>query len=341
MVQTSGSKRRLFTSGVLLLATALAATGCTRREDKAAPAAAVTEAVTFCQGGILAPLPLIARDEGMFAAEGVNVTLSVYGDGKLAMDALLSGACQFAIVGEPPLVKQSFERDDFVILATTLTSENATKVLARRDRGIASPPDLKGKTIGVRKGTISHHFLDILLKKYGIRQGDVTLRFMELKEMPAALTAGEIDAYSSSDIYYLQGLQLLGDRVVTLSEPGLCYNAASLVAKRDYVASHGETARKVVKALIAARTWTAAHPRETEQRVAAANRLSLADVATIMREQRHDVILEQPFILSLEDHARWLVGNGAVQSRAIPNYLHFVDPAPLAAVQPSAMTISR
>ncbi|HEY6007183.1 MAG TPA: ABC transporter substrate-binding protein [Geobacteraceae bacterium] len=326
----------------LLLMLLLAAAGCTQRKEHAAVTTAGTkEQVTICQGGILTVLPVVAREKGLFAAEGLDVDLTTCGDGKFAMEAFLAGACTVATVGEPPVVRQSFERDDFRIVASTVSSDNATRILARRDRGITTPRDLKGKKIGVREGTISHFFLDVFLKKNGLTPGDVTVSFVELRKMPQALAAGEIDAYSSSDLYYLEGVQLLGDRAVTFSEPGLCYNAANLVVKRDFLASRPETVRRLLRALVAAEGYVAAHPAETRQLVAAVRQVAPQDLEAVFRNQRHVMALGPSLILSLENQARWLIEKGTVARTEIPNYLRFLAPGPLRTVKAAAVTLGQ
>ncbi|HEY6839082.1 MAG TPA: ABC transporter substrate-binding protein, partial [Geobacteraceae bacterium] len=146
----------------------------TPREEKVSRE---TEQVSVCQGGIITLLPQVALDEGFFRKEGLAATIKTYGDGRTTMEAFLGGACTVATVGEPPIVKQSFASDDFVIIASLVSSDNATKILARRESGIRLPADLRGKKIGVRKGTISHFFFDVFSRKYGLQPSDTTVRF--------------------------------------------------------------------------------------------------------------------------------------------------------------------
>jgi NitT/TauT family transport system substrate-binding protein len=315
---------------------------CKKREEQVKVDVPVQrETVTFCRGGILTLLPQVAQDRGYFSAEGVEARFTTYGDGKLAMEGMLKGDCDVATVGEPPIVTHSFQRNDFAILATLASSDNATKILARRDRGIAKPGDLRGKRVGVGKGTISHFFFEQFLKKNGVPPESVTIAFMPLKEMPEALASGAIDAYSASDLFYLKGLHLLAERAVTFSEPGLCFNAASLVAKKDWIANRPATARSVLRALLRAEGFVAASPEETGKLMAATQQIDRDDLETIMKSQRHTLELSRLLLLSLEDHGRWMATGKSGAPVAIPNYLEFMATAPLRSLKPAAVTVDR
>jgi ABC-type nitrate/sulfonate/bicarbonate transport system substrate-binding protein len=123
--------------------------GCKDRQSSA-PQKNLTP-VILCQGGVLTILPIIAHQQGFDAQERLTITLKNMKDGKLAMDSLVANECSFSSTGEPPIVSRSFEHDDFVILASLVSSENATKIIARGDRGIRRAADPKGRIIGMRK----------------------------------------------------------------------------------------------------------------------------------------------------------------------------------------------
>ena len=298
--------------------------------------------ITFSQGGGLAVLPLIAKEQGFFDTAGIAATIVNKGDGKSSLDSLLSKDCVFATCGETPLAALGFSRDDFVVLASISSSESATKLLARRDAGIKNGGDLKGKHIGARRGTLSHYYLDLLLKQYDIAPRDVTVHFMESKELPQALARGEIAAYSGSDEFLLNGMKALGDRSVILEEPGLCFSSINLVARKQFVAENKDAVKKVLAALIQAEGYLADNPTkawESVQRLKAATRPALE---ALVRDQNYSVTLSQSLLLTLEDNARWMTDNRlAPPGASYPNYLNVIDTVPLRELKPYAVTVNR
>jgi NitT/TauT family transport system substrate-binding protein len=312
-------------------------TGCKDRQSSA-PQKNLTP-VTLCQGGTLTILPLIAQQKGFDAEEGLKITINHKKDGKLAMDALVAGECSFSSAGEPPIVNRSFEHDDFVILASLVSSENATKIIARRDRGIRTAADLKGRVVGVRKKTSSHFFFDMYLRKNGLTAREVKMRFFEPKDMAEALARGEIDAYSGSDAYILSGAKLLGENAIILSEPGLCYNANYLLAMKSTVDGNPDIVRRLIASLLRAERFTAEKPAKATELVIKAAKVTRAELEPILKDSRFAVTLSQPVLITLGDHARWMIESHQTSRTSIPNYLNFIRREFLQSLKPDAVTM--
>lgn len=325
----------------LVIVSAIFACSCSSEKPEVELPMKQTGKIMICQGGVLAVLPLIAQGQGYFDKTGVAVQIVNKKDGKLALDALLAGECTFAVCGEPPLVSNSFSRDDFVVVASISANENATKILARKDLGISLPQDLKGKVIGVRKGTLSHFFLEQFLKKNAISSQEVTLRFMEPDAFPDALAKGEIVAYSGTDELVMAGKLKVGEAAFVMSEPGLCFTSINLVVRKEYAASHPENIKKLLKALIRAEEFTVNHPDDARTLVQKEKGISGADLDIILRDQVLRVTLPKTLLLTLEDHARWMIENKVTDKKSMPNMLKIIDPAALNSVKPSAVSINR
>lgn len=322
----------------LLLLWVLAA-GCNRDAAPPGKEPARRQALTICQGGILAALPIIAQEKGFFAAQGLDVTFTIVGDGKATMEAFLAGKCDLGIMGDPPIVKQSFNRDDIAIVASVVSSANTSRILARRDRGITTPASLSGKRIGVSKATNSHFFLDQYLLQHGIPKGRVTLLDISNKELADALLRGDIDAFAGSDLSFLKGEQALGKNGIVLAEPGLTNFSANLVVKKDWLAANGSTVRKLLQALMQAEQELVSHPVDARRLVAARLKVPELQLAAIMAQQRSAVAMDQILVLSLEDQAQWMLESGMVKGATTPNFLRVLDPTLLRELRPSAVTL--
>lgn len=314
---------------VLMIAVpALAVLLCGCTQEKKQPEIRQLEKISFCQGGHLSLLVDMAAEKGYFAEQGLEAVIMKLGDGKSAMEAFLGGECTFGIMGDPPVVKQALVRDDFAVIASLSNSANSTKILARRDRGISEGKDLKGKLIGVKSGVSSQIFADLYLKKKGIALSEVTFQAMDLKDMPSALMTGDIDAYSSSNVYLLEGKRLLGDRASVLSEPGFYLANTYLIAKRDLLAAKPELARHVIKALDKADKYIADQPREAKKLIARVLKISEAAAGNVLKEENHTLNLGQRQIDSLAMHAAWMIETGATGKKTPPDFYKLIDLAP-------------
>ena len=78
------------------------------------------------------------------------------------MNDLLADKVDVATATGFVLALQGFKRSDLRAIGTISSSDNV-EVVARRDRGIKNPEDLRGKRIGVSKGTVNEFFLTAFL----------------------------------------------------------------------------------------------------------------------------------------------------------------------------------
>lgn len=290
-------------------------------------------------GGILAPIPLVAEEKGFFSAEGIAADISLMQDGKAAMNAFLEGKCDASLSSEFVVARQGFTRDDLVIIAAMGFTDNAVKILARRDRGISSPRDLAGKRVAVSKGTISHFFLDQFLKKNRIPSEKLKVVDIPHYEVADALNRGDIDAFAGSDFAYLKGKELMGEKGITFSEPGLTNHAACLVVRKAWLAANPETARSVMEALLKGERELAAKPEELAAILSSRLKVQYVDMKSIFAEQHNMVTLDQILLLSLEDEARWLRENGLTSGKTLPNFLRLIDPSVLKTANPKAVKL--
>jgi NitT/TauT family transport system substrate-binding protein len=239
-------------------------------------------------------------------------------------------------MAEPPIVKQSFKREDFAIISSLASSGDFTRILARKDRGITEARDLKGKRLGVKSGTNSQTFADLYLKKHGINPKDLQIQSMELRDMPSALMSGDIDAYSSSHTFFLEGKRLMGEGATVLSEPGYYQVNSYLIAKKNYISTNGDTVKRVMRALARAESDIAANPAEAQKTLSSSWKVSGADAEYLLKQEKHVMTLGKPQLDALMMHADWMLATGILEKQPIPDFNRIMDTAPLAAVRQSA-----
>ncbi len=101
----------------------------------------------------------IAQQKGFFKDQGLEVKTVSFASGKEALNAMLANDAQIAEVAETPLVFLGFT-DQSVQIFTNVTKGYNNKILARKNKGINSPSDLKGKKIAAPKGTSAEFALN-------------------------------------------------------------------------------------------------------------------------------------------------------------------------------------
>lgn len=332
--------RRLIGLCLILL---LLAAGCKQREESASSIdkEAAPVAVTFCHGSVTDLLPRIALEQGYFAAEGLAVTLKDMSDGKLAFEGLLQGECNFTVSGAPPIVLHDPQQANFTILATVMSDDNAAKIIARRDRGIIKPHDLKGKRIGVKKGIVGHLFLDLFLMKHNLSPNDVLQVAMEVEKFQPALQAGEIDGFSMTNKMINAAAKNLGEQATVFAEPGLNIIYGILTTRAD-VPVNLQAAPQLLKALIRAEQFVRSDPAAARALLTKVYKFSDQELTDIWERTNIEVALANSIFVHLEEQYKWQVERGITPAfPAFPNFMTVVTPSILRPLRPHSVSINK
>ena len=282
---------------------------------------------------------LIADAEGYYAAEGLTLKVLHCVNGRRCLKHLTDGEAQFAIVGDTPLVMASFGRAAFSIIATVATTSRETAMVVRTDRGISVPADLKGKRIGVLRGTTANYFSDTFLLFHNISPSEVTTVSLAPGDPIGPLLRNEIDAAALYQPYRAKALQTMGTQAAELAAPKLFTITFNLVAAPAAAGGRDEEAVKLLRALQRANRLIAADPARARAIVAARLKIDPKLLQAIWGEYDFGLSLGQPLITTLEAQARWAVREGIMPASAMPDYLEFMRPGPLLTVDRRAVTL--
>lgn len=283
---------------------------------------------------------LIAQEKGIFLQEGLDMTYKVVSSGKEGMEILLRGEAEVAMAAELTIIVNSFRTDNLAIIATFMR-DRPHRVVARQDSGIRALADLGGHRVGVAVGTTSQFFLYEALADHGLKPSDITEVPMSAAEAPAALADGRVDAVAVFDPFAHRAIAAIGKQGLFLGlEPERYEESFNLVARRDLPPERGEALRRLLRAADRTAAWIGEHHDEAVRLVARRLDMDAAIVETLWTDYRPTLVLDQALLFLLEDRARWAIANGlAGADRSLPNYLAYIDPAPLLTVKPPAVTV--
>ena len=255
------------------------------------------------------------------------------------MDQLLAGAVQFATAADTPIVRASFTRSDFVVLATFATSTSDIHLVGSKSAGVLALKQLIGKKIGVIKGSSIDYFLDLVLIFDGIDPAQVEKIDVAPEQMATALQQHKIDAFALFDPGFSQAVEKLGDSVTVLKTPPIYLSTFNLIGMRALMGKSDAEIVKVLRALDRATLFIKQQP-EVAQRILF-KRLHMSDSSTklVSRQIDYMLSLDQTFIKTLEGEARWFSQQKGNVGTKPANYLDFIYPLPLRKVKPQAVTI--
>lgn len=323
---------------LLLLPASLQITACDRRPARTAEGEGrkITLAVTPWPGSAAV---YIAQEKGYFREEGLEATLRSYPSGHQGLEAVLSGKADLATVGDTPIARAAVEGRQFSVVATISEVERGVLIVARRDRGIMTSDDLRGKKIGRVAGTTADFFLDTYLKTSYLHPRDVRIVDLDPGDVVQALLEGEVDAVSTWPPYTTTLEDKLGGDVAVLHEPGLYNMTWNIIAAKDLARRDPDAIRWFLRAVLRANRLIVDRPAEARS-ITAAN--CGMDMGTVEREWDNfdfDTHLDETLLLTLEDEARWMIGKEGGRGNRTPNFADHMDTKGLMAVDPQSVRL--
>ncbi len=322
---------------IVLLST-LVLFGCRPKAGQPDPKAEGTINLVLAEGmqPVCSPI-YIADQKGFFKGEGLNVKLVPFQKGKLCLDAVLGGKADLGTVAETPLMHVGFQKQPVAILCTMHSATKNTKCVARKDKGIGKPEDLKGHAVGVPIGGNAEYFMDRFLQKYGLGRADVKIVNLNPPEMVGAMVRGDIDASFSWEPHVTRTINQLGEKAEVFLGEDLYRETFNLVCMRSWAVANTRTCEKVLRALAKATDFI--HKNKDESVGIVANRLQMEpkELAGIWDCYTFQVVLDQFLMDSLVNQAKWAIAAGTQQG-GVPDYRYMFYADPLRTIDKSAVS---
>jgi NitT/TauT family transport system substrate-binding protein len=303
---------------------------------RAQPRQQVTIAVQqLVDSGLL----LVADAEGFFRNSGLTVKLTHFSTGNLTIESMTRGEAQFAVSATTPIVLSVLQGRRITVVSSVFRSSSDLMIVARRDRGIASVSDLRGKRLGTTFGTALEYFAHVVLTVAGVPSREVTLVNLPYSSLPAALLAARLDAVTLGLPVAEQMSDTLGRDAITFSAVGLYATTDSLVTTQSFAAAHEDLIRALLRALAKAQTFILEHPQATRDALARDLRYDPRLLDRVWGELQYGIGLDQGVLVNMEQQAGWMIGSGIVRRQSVPDFLENIDSIALRSVAPDTITM--
>ncbi|WP_424217089.1 ABC transporter substrate-binding protein (plasmid) [Streptomyces sp. BI20] len=329
---------RLVTAALAAALLSLLATACSAGEDRPSPAAAGRPTVTLATSDHLGGAPVhVAQERDLWAKEGIAASVTTQPTGRDALNAVLGGQAQLGVVGDLPAVTAALGGRDLRIVAD-LSRFTDWRLLTRTDRGVTGFAALKGRKVGVPQGTNVEYALSRMLDSAGLKPADVTIVNLAPNQVTPALARGDIDAGITFPSFYDAARTALGARYAELPFTG--YTARTLLVAGPKADPEGTAA--AVRALLRAQREIAADPAGARAAVLAQAKgaVQAGYVNAFQPRYEYGATLSPALLDQLTAEAAW-----AKSAQKLPGsadraaLLGRLDPAPLKAADPAAVTV--
>ena len=270
----------------------------------------------------------VAQSQGFFARNGLELTIKSYASGQAAVQGLINGEVDLAGTTEYPLVGCAFNKNP-VSLFTTVNKNESFYLTGRKDRGIQNISDLKGKKIGLTRGTIAEFYLGRFLDLNGLKLTDVSLVNINQTAAPDSISGTTVDAVLVSQPFSYNVGTRLGANGITWPAQSGQFVFQGVAAGNDWIAAHPKLVIQFLKALAQAEDFTNTHPEEakaTQRKLLSDSDAGFLDQSWSL--QQFALSLDKSLVLAMEDEARWMIANNLTPEKTVPDvgkYIYRMD----------------
>ncbi len=279
-----------------------------RRHFLAAGAAAALPLPAFAQG---APIRMtiatgvdpsfaqfyVAKESGIFERNGLDVTVNTGPSGSAMIAFLVGNQINAAYGAEQAGVSANLVDPNVVVVAEGVALLRWLGIVARN---ITSMDGLKGKRIGVARGTGSETFWLSVVARMNLNAADYTIVNVEAPEMVAALERGNIDAYAVWEPWMTRGTRAVSNSRILMTNENIQVIRNLIYMNKGWAEQNGEATQRFLRSMIQATDLIAANRDQAVQNVARFLRQDRGLVAELMTKVDHRLNLSADTVANVQ-----------------------------------------
>lgn len=263
-------------------------------------------------------IPIVSDRKGFFKEQGLKLIPLRFSSGPACSEALYSGAADIGDMGDTTAVIMTAKTDRFAIIASHATGEHRHRIMVQKNSELKAIHDLKGKRLGVKKGTSTYGGLLAALKSQNMSPQDLQIVDLTPSVMTDALLAGSLDAFVASEPTPSSAEEKGARQLATLG--GLDNEYPILIlANRQMILNRPDVVKSFLRALKKGEQYAAEHPEETVEIMAEETGLSPDTVRQAMQSHQYRIRLDQTIISNLKKTAMFLKGQSIVSQ--VPDFV--------------------
>jgi sulfonate transport system substrate-binding protein len=220
------------------------------------------------------PVSLVLKEKGIlereFAKDGISVRwVQSLGSNK-ALEFLNAGSLDFgSTAGAAALIGKI--NGNPIKSVYVYSRPEWTALVARKDSGIKTVADLKGKRVAVTRGTDPHIFLVRALQEAKLTEKDVKLVLLQHPDGRTALERGDVDAWAGLDP--LMAAAEIESGAILFHRNAAANTWGVLNVREAFAKDNPALVEKVIKAYEEARAFALANPAELTKTLVAYTKL--------------------------------------------------------------------
>jgi len=220
-----------------------------------------TVSIGYQKANIFALLKYRGTLDESFKKQGIAVRWVEFPAGPQMLEGLNVGSIDLAATGDAPPTFAQAAKADLIYLGHSPANPKTEAIVVPKDSTIKSVADLKGKRVGLNKGSDVNYLLVKALEDAGLSYKDVQPIYLPPADARAAFQKGAIDAWVIWDPFLAEVEANAGAREIRNAE-GLVPHYTFYLASRPFAEGHPETAKQVIDELSRLSDWANQHQEE-------------------------------------------------------------------------------
>jgi NitT/TauT family transport system substrate-binding protein len=288
----------------------------------------------------ISSLVYLAQDNGYFKENKLDVEIIKCSSGLEAVQKLLDGEIDIALGTDFVFTSNSFDHDNLRVIGS-IAKADVEEFVMRKDSGISSPENLKGKKIGIKRKSSTEYHLGSFLVFNGLTLDDIEMIDLSPAELFAALQNNEVDAIITWPPYAFNVKNQLGDNALSWSAQSGHEFYWIAITTQDKIPAKELAFEKFLTALVQSEEYVNHNNAEAKKIIT--KYLDTNEKYMNYHWPKHKFFVELPqtLLIKLDSQARWRIQNNLTQATEIPNYMNFLYLEALDNVKPEVVTIIR
>lgn len=188
----------------------------------------------------------VAQQEGLFKKHGLDVRINTGPSGSAMVAFLVNGQIESAFGSEIAGVANHNLDPNVVVVAQ---ATRLVRWIAVVGRNVDTLDQLKGKKVGIARGSGGEVFWLAMIDKLKLNPADYTVVNVEAPEMVAALERGNIDAYVVWEPWVTRGLAAIKNTKVLRTQEGILEQGVYVYMNRGWIQKNPAPAEAFIRAL--------------------------------------------------------------------------------------------
>lgn len=188
----------------------------------------------------------VAQQAGLFKKHGLDVRINTGPSGSAMVSFLVNGQIESAFGSEIAGVSNHNLDPNVVVVAQ---ATRLVRWIAIVGRNIDTLDQLKGKKVGIARGSGGEVFWLAMLDKLKLNAADYTVVNVEAPEMVAALERGNIDAYAVWEPWVTRGLSAVKNTKVLRDQEGILEQGVYIYMNKGWIQKNPTPAEAFIRAL--------------------------------------------------------------------------------------------